>query len=273
MSLPTPPGPGGSGLPARRITSQELEAVIRRAVELQAGRDGDDGVSEAEVIRVGHELGLPPELVRRAIADVRGAPVQEQGFAAAVAGPSIARAVRTIRRPAAPLGLFLEQYLTECEYMVVQRRFPDRTRYVRGTGVAASVGRASRKMQSKYGSLDLQTVDVGVSVIDQDTSLVEMAVDLSTPRNVALGSGMVGGIGGGTGVALAVFGAHLAAPLALLALPVVGAGMLFSRTVYRGVHHRAQDQSEGFLDRLEHGELKVDRPANPLADWRKRLGF
>jgi hypothetical protein len=273
MSEPTPPGPGGSGLPARRITSQELEAVIRRAVELQAGPDADDGVSEGEVIRVGQELGLAPELVRRAIADVRGKPVHEQGLAATLTGPSIARAVRTIRRPAAPLGMFLEQYLVDCEFMVVQRRFPDRTRYARGSGVAASVGRASRKMQSKYGTLDVATMDVGVSVIDDDTSLVELSVDLSTPRTTALSVGSVGGVGGGVGVAAVVFGAHLAAPLMLLALPVAGAGMLMARTIYRSVHTRAQDQLEAFLDRLEHGELKLDKPLSGLAEWRRKLGF
>jgi hypothetical protein len=274
MSLPTPPGPGGSGLPARRISTEELEAVIRRAVELQSGPNAaDEGVSEAEVIRVGQELGLAPEHVRRAIADVRGRPVQEQGLVASVAGPSIARAVRTIRRPAAELGLFLEQYLIDCEFMVVQRRFPDRTRYVRGSGVGAALGRASRKMGSKYGALELQTIDVGVAVIDADTSLVEVSVDLSGPRTAAVGGGVAGGVSGGTAVALAVFGAHLAAPLMLLGLPVVGGAMLLSRVIYRTVHRRAQDQLEGFLDRLEHGELKLEKPLSGLAEWRKRLGL
>ncbi|MDP9348541.1 MAG: hypothetical protein M3P24_05270, partial [Gemmatimonadota bacterium] len=63
-------------LPARRLSSQELEAVIRRAVELQAAAGGDDGITEGEVLRVGGELGLSPELVRRALADVRSRPVE-----------------------------------------------------------------------------------------------------------------------------------------------------------------------------------------------------
>jgi hypothetical protein len=274
MSQPTPPGPGGSGLPARRITSQELEAVIRRAVELQSGSEGgDDGIAEGEVIRIGQELGLAPELVRRAIADVRGLPVQEKGLAASVIGPGQARAVRTIRRPAAALGLFLEQYLVECEFMVVRRRFPDRTRYARGTGVAASVGRASRKLQSRYGSLELPVMDVGVSVIDDETSLVEVSVDLSGPRMAATGGGLVSGTVGGGAVAAFVFGAHLFPPLVLLGLPVVGAGVLLSRSIYRGIQHRAQDRLESFLDRVEHNELKLEKPLGPLSDLRKRLGF
>ena len=55
------PRPGG-GLPARRLSNQELEAVIRRAVEiLAAAGTPDEGISEAEVIRIGQELGLDPE--------------------------------------------------------------------------------------------------------------------------------------------------------------------------------------------------------------------
>jgi hypothetical protein len=274
MSLPTPPAPGGSGLPARRITTEELEAVIRRAVELQAGPSGaDDGISEGEVIRVGQELGLAPELVRRAIADVRGRPVEEHGVVARVTGPSIARAVRTIRRPAAELGLFLEQYLVQCEFMVVQRRFPDRTRYVRGTGVTASLGRASRKMSSKFGALELGTMDVGVSVIDDSTSLVELSVDLSGARTVAVSTGVIGGLGGGGAVAVVALTVPTLGPFAVLGVPVFGAVMLVSRLIYRSVHHRAQDQLEAFLDRLEHGELKLEQPLGGLADWRKRLGF
>jgi hypothetical protein len=274
MSQPTPPGPGGSGLPARRITSQELEAVIRRAVELQSGpAAGDDGIAEGEVIRIGQELGLAPELVRRAIADVRGQPVHEKGLAASVIGPAQARAVRTIRRPAAQLGLFLEQYLVECEFMIVQRRFADRTRYVRGGGVAAHLGRASRKMQSRYGSLELPMMDVGVSVIDDETSLLELSVDLAGSRTAATTGGMTGGALGGGAVAAFVFGAHLFPPFMLLGLPVLGAGLLLSRSIYRGIQARAQDQLESFLDRVEHGELKLERPLSPLAEWRKRLGF
>ncbi|MDB4948458.1 MAG: hypothetical protein JWM27_1107 [Gemmatimonadetes bacterium] len=271
--LTPPPGPGGSGLPARRITSTELEAVIRRAVELQSGAEGDDGLAEGEVIRIGQELGLAPELVRRAIADVRGKPVEEKGLAAGVVGPSLARAVRSIRRPAAPLGMFLEQYLVDCEFMVVQRRFPDRTRYGRGTGVGAHLGRASRKMQSRYGNLDLRTMDVGVSVIDDSTSLVELSVDLSAPRAMAAGGGLSMGTVGGAGVAAIVFGAHLAAPLMLLGLPVIGAGVLVSRLIHHSVHRRTQDQLESFLDRLEHGELKLEKPLGGFADLRKKLGF
>lgn len=265
--------PGGSGLPARRLSSQELEAVIRRAVELQSvGEVGDDGVSEVEVLRIGKELGLTPELVRRAIADVRSQPVEEHGFLAGLMGAGRVRAVRTLRRPAAQLGLFLEEYLGRCEFMVVQRRFPDRTRYVRGTGVAAVLGRAASKMGARQAALDLQQLDVGVSMVDEGSALVELSVDLSTVRTGLATGGLVGGTGAGTGVALSIWAAHLATPLALVGVPVLAGIVLGSRLIYGSVASRTEEKLQGFLDRLEHGDVKLPASGGK-PDWRKQLGI
>src|ERR1700741_978335 len=105
-----PPGPpGSSNVPARLLTTAELEAVIQRAVELQTTReDMAEGLSEAEVMRIGQELGLEAVAVRRAIAEVRWRPPVEKGVLAGVMGPGIIRAARTIRRPAAELGMLIE---------------------------------------------------------------------------------------------------------------------------------------------------------------------
>ena len=142
-------GPGTPGVPARRVSSEELEAVIRRATELQFARgEAEEGLPEAEVMRIGKELGLEPAHVRRAISEVRGQPREEKGMMVSLMGPETIRAVRTIRRPAAQLGMELEEYLLKCEYMTVQRRFPDRTRYVRDNSVGASLGRVGVRCRS-----------------------------------------------------------------------------------------------------------------------------
>ncbi|HEX8906512.1 MAG TPA: hypothetical protein VF771_16800, partial [Longimicrobiaceae bacterium] len=176
------PVPGGSNLPVRKLSSTELEAVIKRAVELQTARETEmtDGLTDAEVVRIGQELGIEQHLVRRAIAEVRGRPPEEHGMLAGMMGPGIVRAARTIRRPAVELGMFLERYLLEAEFMVVERRFPDRTRYVRARGVGAALGRTFSKVGSRVAPLDLEQVDVGVAVAEEDTSVVTLSVDMST---------------------------------------------------------------------------------------------
>ncbi|HEX2093504.1 MAG TPA: hypothetical protein VHG28_13950 [Longimicrobiaceae bacterium] len=270
MSQGAPP-PGGN-LPARRLSSAELEAVIRRAVELQSasGPIDDDGIPEAEVLRIGKELGLEPATVRRAIADVRGKPPEERGVMAGVMGPREVRAARTIRRPAAQLGLFLEQYLLKCEHMLVLRRFPDRTRYVRGTGVAAALGRAAQKLGTRQTLLDLPRVDVAVSALDEDTSLVEVSTDLGGARAGFAATGFVAG--GGAAAAISAFALVTPAAdlIALLGAPALGGTMAWTRWAFGAVSRSTHEKLEAFLDRLEHGELKLP-PQKP--DWRKQLGI
>jgi hypothetical protein len=254
------PQPGG-GLPARRLSSQELEAVIRRAVEIQtAAGTPEEGISEGEVIRIGQELGIDPVTVRRAITDVRGRPPEERGILAKTMGPGSLRAARTVRKNAAVVGLLLEEYLVKCEYMVVQRRFPDRTRYVRGTGVAAAFGRGMRKFGQSHAAMDMAQLDVSISALDDDTCLVEVSIDTSGTRaGMAAGAAAIGG-GAAAGITAAVLATPLIDPLALLSLPALLGSWWGMRGIYGAVQHSAQDKLESFLDRLEHNELKLPAP-------------
>jgi hypothetical protein len=258
-----PPAPGG-GLPARRLSSQELEAVIRRAVEIQsAAGTPDEGISEGEVIRIGQELGLDPVTVRRAITDVRGRPPEERGVLARAMGPGSIRAARTVRRPAAAVGLLVEEYLLKCEYMLVQRRFPDRTRYVRGTGVAAVMGRAARKFGASHAAMDLGQLDVSVAALDAESCLVEVSVDTAGARaGLAAGAAAVGGGAAASVVAFAL-ATTVMDPVALLGLPALLGSWWGARGIYGGMRHSTHDKLESFLDRLEHNELKVPGPRTP----------
>jgi hypothetical protein len=269
---PAPVPPGGSGLPARKLSSTELEAVIKRAVELQTARETEmtDGLSDAEVVRIGQELGLEQHLVRRAIAEVRSTPPEEHGVVAGVMGPGIVRAARTIRRPAVELGIFLEKYLIETEYMVVERRFPDRTRYVRAQGLGAAVGRTFSKVGSRIAPLDLEAVDVGVALSDEDSSVVTLTVDLSTIRAGTAAGGWLGGLGGGGTVAAVILASTAPHLLALAGLGVAAAGALTARGAYRFMFRKTHNKLEAFLDRLEHGELRLPEKKQ---EWQKRFGL
>jgi len=270
-NLPANGPPGGSGLPARMLSSTELEAVIKRAVELQTARETEmtDGLSDAEVVRIGQELGLEQHLVRRAIAEVRSRPPEEHGVVAGMMGPGVVRASRTIRRPAVELGIFLERYLIETEFMVVERRFPDRTRYVRAQGFGAAVGRTFSKVGSRVAPLDLEGVDVGVALADEDSSIVTLNVDLSTIRIGTAAGGWLTGLGGGGTLAAVILASTAPHLLALAGLGVAAAGALVSRAAYRLILRQTQNKLEAFLDRLEHGELRLPQPK----EWQKRFGI
>lgn len=270
------PRPEGGPVPARRLSSQELEAVIRRAVELQTAATGapEEGIAEGEVLRIGQELGLEPAAVRRAITEVRGRPAAESGVLARTMGPGSARAARTVRRPAAEVSRLLEEYLCRCEYMLVQRRFPDRTRFVRDTGFAAGMGRFARSFGRNQQPLDLKELDVTVAPIDAGSCIVEMAVDMGGMRAGMAAGGALGGGGVAGGIATAVLATPLVDPLALLGIPVLAVSWFGMRGIYRVTRRGVQEKLESFLDRLEHDEVQLPPPrGGGGAAWASAKGW
>ena len=248
-----------SHLPAapRKLTTQELEAVIRRAVELQAGGTigADEGVSEVEVVRIGQELGLEPTVVRRAIAEVRSRPDGEEGALGRIAGAGTVRATRVLRRPAASTGLIVDRYLRETELMVTQRRFADRTRYVRDASLAAGFARFARNFSRAHRPLDLKELDVAVSALDAESCLLEISVDLGGTRG-GLVAGVLGSGGGlAAGWAATVWATAIADPLMLLGIPVVAGSWYGMRAIYGTIRKSVQEKLESFLDRVEHNDL------------------
>ena len=97
--LPDLPSPAG-GSPERRLTPEQFEAVIRRAAELQASSaedsNADGGVSQAELIRIGREIGIAPQFVQRALAETVDRPVAEASLNDRLFGGAFAEAGRAV---------------------------------------------------------------------------------------------------------------------------------------------------------------------------------
>ena len=58
--------------------------------------------------------------------------------------------------------------------------------------------------------------------------------------------------------------------LALAGLGVAAAGALTARGAYRLIMNKTQNKLEAFLDRLEHGELRLPEKKQ---EWQKRFGL
>ncbi|HYH79317.1 MAG TPA: hypothetical protein VEX86_05960, partial [Longimicrobium sp.] len=155
-------------------------------------------------------------------------------------------------------------------FMVVERRYPDRTRYQKAQGIGAALGRTFTKVGSRVAPLDLEKVDVGVALADDDSSVVTLSVDLSGARTGAAVSGWLGGLGGGGTLAAVVLASTAPPLLALAGAGVLAAGVLGSRGIYRVIANQTQHKLEGFLDRLEHGELRLPQQKQ---EWQKRFGL
>jgi hypothetical protein len=150
------------------------------------------------------------------------------------------------------------------------RRFPDRTRYARASGIGAAFGRAAAKISSRQASLDLPQLDVGVSALEDDASLVELSVDQGNMRAGLTGGGAAVGAGGSLGIVSFALATPIPDPVALAAVPIIGGSWLLFRTIYRAQSRSLENRLEGFLDRLEHGEVRMP-PERP--EWRRQLGI
>src|SRR5688500_7732645 len=124
--MPTGPEPGRSSnaVPEsqRALSRADLEVVIRRAVELaQSQTDGDDTMSEAELLRIGSELGLSASHVRQALDELPQLDTEprwyDKWFEKAVVSAS-----RVVPAWAERTLASLEEYISAREYMQIVRK-------------------------------------------------------------------------------------------------------------------------------------------------------
>lgn len=262
-NLPEPGGRSGrvEEAASRTLTNRDFELVIRRAAELQAqeaDRGFGDGIAEAEVLRIGRELGLSTQHLHRALVEVAGDAQTETGWLVKLFGPAHVRAGRAIPGTAVEVAATLERHLTEREYLAVLRRLPGRILYTRATGVAAAVGRATSQVFNRSPLLSVGNLEVSVHPLEEGFAYVDVATVLRKERTAASAGSILGG-GTGTAVAAASLAIAVAPPAALLALPILGASVYAGHAFYGGLVEKVQVQLEFLLDRLEHGEL--NRPA------------
>jgi hypothetical protein len=252
-----PEKPSQDPLPGRPLTTEEFEMVIRRAAELQARsaeESGVEGVSEDEVLRIGRELGLSGTHLGQALAEVRSGGPPEQGVAARIMGDARCSAARAVPGEAPGIARVLEQYLVGQEFLVVQRRLKDRTVFVRASGIMAVMGRAATGVFRRAPLLNVEQLEVSVRQLDPAMAYVVLSSDLRGERRSHLVVGSI--LGGAFGTVSAVtLGIVVAAPAALVAVPIVAAGLGGMRYAYRETARKVVVQLESVLDRLEHGEL------------------
>lgn len=259
----------GRDLPARRLNTEEIEAVVRRAVELQAGesdRAGDAGVTEEELLRIGGELGIGPGHMRRALAEVAAGQPAGEGVGARLFGPARTSAGRAVPGGPDEVRAHIERYLVESQYLAVLRRRADVTVYEKSSGLQVELTRAMDATRAVLGGrgagprigagFDLRTArTVGVSVtpLEDGLSWVSLTVDLGNQRT-GYWVGINGGVGAGAVAAGVVAAVAIAPPAALIALPILGGSAWGARVAYEGVLKRARLHLEALLDHLERGE-------------------
>ena len=269
------------------LARRDFDKVMRRAAELAAEDPGgaEDAFSDAEVVRIGREVGLPERHVRRALAEHRARGGRGGGVAARW-GWSLqlllcrdeVSAGRTIERPRARIRDELDEFMVGGQLLQQVRRRDDLLQYRPAVDWVSRVARAASFRSRQHYVASSRFVEVHLERLGTGSTRVGIRVDPGIAANYRNWWVMAGCVAGPmAGVAV---GVGMAAP-SLLAVGAVltagGAAVLMSTLVVAllaapGFRRRladVQSEVEAVLDGLEK-ENGLEPPPPAWRRWVRR---
>jgi hypothetical protein len=258
----------------RYLTRTDLEAVIRRAAELESsGGSSVPELSEADVVRIAQEVGLSEANIRQALAEHRGGGdrlLADRGLISRLCGSGLVTASRAIARSAEEVSAELDSHFQSKQSLQLVRRTQHMSLWEPDKSVVASLMRGldvfGRGFQlAKRG----RAVELRVVPLSEESCQVSVTSDLGNER-----AGWFWGLGVAVGVPLTwgwialILGGGLVPDPWLLATPAfLATTVAIARAGYRRGVEKMRLILDGILDRLEHDEpLEPPRPS-----WRDLL--
>jgi hypothetical protein len=239
-----------------RIDRHALERIIQRAAELQAGeRDIGEGLTEADLVKLGQDVGIPERYLQQAMLEerVRSATETDRGVVTWLVGPRQVGAERTIPGTPERIDAALQRWMTEEELLAVKRRYPQQTSWEPQQGAFASLRRGLGGGLSgrRYLLARAREVIGSVRRIDDRSCHVTLVADLGNSRREYVAGAMtITGVGG-TATAIGVV-LNVAVPVAIIpAVVALPAAWLAARRRLPFIE-RVHVALEQVLDRLEH---------------------
>jgi len=272
-----PDSHGDGTVSSRGFSRDDLERIIRRASELQfenAAPGRGELVGEDEILRVGQEVGLEARHLRQAVVELRAEslrpdPPGDHALFVRMMGPGFTRASRVVPGTAEDVDARLADHLSVGESLTRIRKRGDGSLWEPSGGMMASLQRALKWRGFTYHLARSRSVELSVSSVGEDRTLVTMMADVRRVRTEAalewiLGLGIPAGI-------VAVAGSALLG-VVWLAIPVTvaaaGAGTFLAARRFRDESNRISLVMEGILDRIERGEPLATRSQVP---WHSRV--
>ncbi|MFW6206004.1 MAG: hypothetical protein ACOC5I_02075, partial [Gemmatimonadota bacterium] len=250
-----------------------------------AEADADEQLSEAEVLRIADELGLPGRHVRQALYELpRGRPAGrlDRWF-----GPPTVAGTRVVPGEPSKVVDRLEDYLVTREFLQVLRRQGNKVALSPAEDAISNVARAVRRPQRQWQIARARSVLVEARPIPESESHVRLELNVEHRRRHAVVGGLVGGALIGVPLAAGAFfpvehlvtgmagdtAAYLAGMTAAAGTfaASVGAGFGVARRRFRARLEDARFEVAALLDRLEGGRTLDPPPAPWLRSLRSRI--
>jgi len=268
------PSPGTSLAPLDRAA---LERVLARAAELQArSAEPPEGLTDAQLLELGDEVGLSAEHLRQALAEERTriAPPVETGVIGSWFGSSVAAASRVVRgTPAGVLGQ-LDSWMQREELLRVRRRLGDRVTWEARRDFMGNMQARFNLGGRSYALTTASQVGATAVAVDAERVLVRLDADFGPSRRHHVGwASALAGIGVTSSAGIVAVATLSPEPGALILGGIVGSvwtaiAAAGSAAIARAQRHkitRGQLALEQILDRLEHGEMRA--PKSPLMEF------
>lgn len=183
----------GDALVRRQVPAEDLEQIVRRAAELQnkRGNSGSQLLTEDEVIEIGRQVGLQPDHVRRAMAEIHAeslAPTPPPGnrMLDAIAGDSRAEVRRVVAGNPVVIQQQIELQLRDREKLSALRRRPTRSVWEASGRVIDRVERFMNLSGKEYTLAESREVHLAVSETEPGWSVVTLSADLTNKRDELL---------------------------------------------------------------------------------------
>lgn len=245
---------------SRVYTADQLEAVVRRAAELQSLRDGGEApeFSESDLVRIAGDVGVSADFVREALNEMRTRELiredsEEHPLVRWAFGSAQASVSRRIAGQRDALQPRLETVLETDHGLQPMRRGPGLSVWEPAGDLVNTVQRWFDFSGRRYRLAEAEAVTLNVAAWDRTHCLVNLNADLSKQRNERL-------TGWGVGLGIGLFFAwgllsEADSVFAWLLLPpalAVGIGAAVAEIRYhlRQERRRFRLVLEGVLDRL-----------------------
>lgn len=248
------------------VSRGALERVLARAAQLQASR-GDspetDALTEAQVVDLGVEVGLAPELLRQALAEERVRWEPATGTAGGVSqwvfGISRIGAQRVVRGKPDQVLAALDRWMQREEELRVQRQRHDQMVWEPRQDFFSGVRRAfGGRAFALHAASETRAI---VAPVDGERTVVSLEAELASARNTAMAHTatwtVLGAVGTTVLIMLGFATAVSVAPVVVLSTGVFA----IARKSYERAVQRAQLALEQVLDRLERGSNDARPPS------------
>src|SRR2546430_8743950 len=171
------------------IRREALERIIQRAAELQAGeRDIGEGLTEADVLALGNDVGIPARYLRQALLEERTRSLVEEraGLLGWLLGPGRLSAPPVVSGEPAAVERALDSWMQQEELLQVKRLYPDHTTWEPKVGAFASIQRALGSGGRRFALTRAAEVAGRVTPLESGFCHVQLIADLRNGRRQRL---------------------------------------------------------------------------------------